>query len=693
MNRTLRIAKRFGIPALLAGVLLVLAQVVFAQPPVVPDFEVTPAAGNNCGQWTFTSHATDPDDDITSTDWNFGDGGAGNGSPVQHTFTAPGTYTVTESVTDAAGGDDLTVDTTAHGQNVTVSNPGQLIANIGATPNPAQPNATVTFSSAGSADSGAGGAITDYAWDLDGNGSYETDTGATPTASEAFATAGSHTVRLRVTDNCGATATDGVSVFVQNTPPTASWTSSPNPGTPGQAMTFDGSASADSGGGTIASYTWSWGDGTANTTTASPTAQHTFATAGQKFVTLTVTDNDGASSGGNSQLVRVNAKPTADFATSPSAIGKQINFQAVNAADDSGIASYQWDFESDGTFDATGPAATHTYGAANTYHVTLRITDNDGDFTDVVKDQVVSVTQPSPGFSFSPADPIPGQTVTLKSNSAPSTAAGHAITDTQWDFAYSPLSGNFAAAKKGTTVTTAFASSGAHTVGLKVVETGGGFAIAYRTITVNAPPKAAFTVLPRKPVQGQEITFASTSSDAEGPIAKQAWDLDGDGQYDDATAAVVTTRKLARGKHNVHLRVTDAKGATAVATVPVTVARKPLDDAPDTDRTLGFARRAWGIQVVALYVHVPSRTTVRVRCSGRGCPSGKFLKRSRKHTAVLRFKGFQGNLRGGSKITVISWRPNSLAEYFTYKVRPGYKSPLKQKRCKALAAKKYRSCG
>jgi PKD repeat protein len=692
MTRTLRIAKRLGIPALLVGVLLVLAQVVFAQPPVVPDFEVAPAPGNNCGTWTFTSNATDLDSDITSTDWTFGDGGNGNGSPVQHVFATPGTYTVTESVTDAAGGDDLTVDTTTHSQAVGVVNTGQPTANLGATPNPAQLNQTVAFSAAGSADTGAGGAIADYAWDLDGNGSYETDTGTTGSASQAFTTVGSHTVRLRVTDNCGATATDIVSVFVQNTPPTASWTSTPVPGKPGQAMTFNASASNDPGG-SIASYTWSWGDGTANTTTANPIAQHTFATAGTKIVTLTVTDNDGATSGGNTQQVRVNVKPTADFATSPSAIGKAITFQAVNGADDTGIAGYQWDFESDGTFDATGVSATHTYGAANTYHVTLRITDDDGDFTDVVKDQVVSVTQPSPGFSFSPANPIPGQTVTLSSSSAPSTAAGHAITDTQWDFNYSPLSGNFALAKAGKTVTTTFASPGPHVVGLKVIETGGGYAIAYRTITVNAPPRAAFTVRPAKPRQGQEITFLSTSTDAEGPIAKLAWDLDNDGKFDDGGGAVASTRKLKKGTHQVRLQVTDSKGATNTATLPVKVGAPPPGQPPDTTKTLGFAPRSWGIKVVALYVRVPSRTTVRLLCVGHGCPKGKFLKHSGKKGAVLRFGGFHGNLHAGSRITVVSSRTGSIAEYFTYKVRSGYKEPVKRKRCKAPGAKKYRSCG
>jgi PKD repeat protein len=690
MNRTLRFATRFALPALAAGLLLVLAQVVFAQPPVA-GFIVTPPA-NNCGAYTFTSTATDPDNDIDTIAWDFGDGGSGSGSPVQHTF-APGNYTVTQTVTDMAGGDDLTVDTATTTQGVNVANSGQPTADVNATPNPAQPNATVTLNAGASTDPGAGGGITKYEWDLNGDNVFETNTGATATTTTAFATTGFHTVRLRVTDNCGAQAQDRVDVFVNNTAPTASWNSTPSPGKPNEAMTFNASASSDAGG-SIASYTWSWGDGTPNTTTATATTQHTFATAGSRLVTLTVTDNDGASSPANTQLVRVNAKPTASFSETPnpSLLSTQVTFDASSSTDDTGIATYQWDFDGDGTFDATGATATNTYATPGTFNVKLRVTDNDGDFTDLVRPQIVQVTQPTPGFSFTPANPLPGQTITLTSSSAPSNVSGHAITDTQWDFDYSPLS-DFVLAKRGKAVTTSFATPGAHTVAVKVVETGGGFAVASRTITVNAPPRASFTVRPSKPVEGQDITFLSTSSDAEGPLAQQAWDLDNDGKYDDGSGAVASTKKLKKGTHQVHLRVTDSKGATSIATVPVKVGRKPLSPAPDILTTYGWSPRSWGTRILYLYVEVPKRTNVRIRCSGHGCPSGKFLKRSGKRATTLRFTKFAGSLHSGARVTVIGWRSGSLAEYFMLKVRGGNKAPLKVKRCKALTAKKYHSCG
>src|SRR6185503_8660574 len=48
--------------------------------------------------------------------------------------------------------------------------------------------------------------ITKHEWDLDGNGSYETNTGAGGTASHTYPSAETLKVKLRVTDNDGDTS-------------------------------------------------------------------------------------------------------------------------------------------------------------------------------------------------------------------------------------------------------------------------------------------------------------------------------------------------------------------------------------------------------------------------------------------------------------------------------------------------------
>src|SRR5262245_38993439 len=81
-------------------------------------------------------------------------------------------------------------------------------------PNPAQTGQSVSFNGSASADSD--GTITKYQWDLDGDGSFETDTGTTPTVSHTYTGTGEFVVKLRVTDNAGATGTTTRTLTVNN---------------------------------------------------------------------------------------------------------------------------------------------------------------------------------------------------------------------------------------------------------------------------------------------------------------------------------------------------------------------------------------------------------------------------------------------------------------------------------------------
>ena len=80
-----------------------------------------------------------------------------------------------------------------------------------ASPSPALKGQTVTLDASGSTDQGA---ITDYKWDLNGDGSYETDTGTTPTVTTNFQTVGAHTVGVQVTDDHNLTSTSTATVTV-----------------------------------------------------------------------------------------------------------------------------------------------------------------------------------------------------------------------------------------------------------------------------------------------------------------------------------------------------------------------------------------------------------------------------------------------------------------------------------------------
>src|SRR5207249_7657752 len=92
---------------------------------------------------------------------------------------------------------------------------------------------------------------------------------------------------------------------------------------------------------------------------------------------------------------------------------------------------------------------------------------------------------------------------------------------------------------------------------------------------VGQPPIAAFTFSPSTPVAGQPILFTSTSSDPDGSIADQAWDLNGDGSFDNGGGSTALRTFAVAGAYAVGLRVTDNNGKVAFFSRTVTVSPAP----------------------------------------------------------------------------------------------------------------------
>ncbi|MEA2002318.1 MAG: PKD domain-containing protein, partial [Actinomycetota bacterium] len=229
------------------------------------------------------SASTDPDGNIGTYEWYFGDGIYASVATTSHTYAAAGSYSVRLTVWDnEAASDDntVTVVVTAPANQSPVANAGvdQSVTDLDG--NGAEP---VTLDGTNSHD--PDGTIVSYIW-REGVPQTQIATGASPSVSFAV---GSHTVTLEVTDNEGASATDTVTVVVSppaNIPPTASFTYSCN----GLECNFDGSASTDPDG-NIGTYEWYFGDGIYASVA---TTSHTYAAAGSYSVTLEVTDDDDA---------------------------------------------------------------------------------------------------------------------------------------------------------------------------------------------------------------------------------------------------------------------------------------------------------------------------------------------------------------------------------------------------------------
>ena len=165
--------------------------------------------------------------------------------------------------------------------------------------------------------------------------------------------------------------TTGTAGEPENTLPTAAFESTVDH----LAVTVDGTASADPDG-SIAGYSWAFGDGA---TATGATADHTYAAAGTYTVTLTVTDNHGATQSISHPVTTtalpVNQAPTAAFTLTAANLAVTVDGSTSLDADGT-IAGYAWTFGDGAT--ATGATAQHTYATAGEYEVGLTVTDNTG---------------------------------------------------------------------------------------------------------------------------------------------------------------------------------------------------------------------------------------------------------------------------------------------------------------------------
>jgi len=162
------------------------------------------------------SGSSDPDGQVVSYAWNFGDGGTATVSKPGHDFLTTGTRDVTLTVTDDEGAQNSIT------KSVSVV---RTNANPTASFTASCSFLSCTFNAASSADTD--GMIASYEWSF-GDGDSETTTGAA--ASHTYGGAGGYTVTLKVTDNDGGTGTTTRNVSPVAARPIALVASSSNQG-------------------------------------------------------------------------------------------------------------------------------------------------------------------------------------------------------------------------------------------------------------------------------------------------------------------------------------------------------------------------------------------------------------------------------------------------------------------------------
>ncbi len=191
---TLTVTDSAGMPSVVSAIVVVSGtsiptNVTVTSSPVTPIAKQ--AASFTVSAMPATNHR------IVSYQFIWGDGDSNTiSSPViQHTYSQSGSYLLTVTVRD-----DL-------GQSTTINTVVTVSSGLTADFNTSKSGTTVTFDATPPISSSqVASTITDYAWDFDNDGTYDTN-GSSPVVSHDFGSNGTYKVTLRITDNHGAQQT------------------------------------------------------------------------------------------------------------------------------------------------------------------------------------------------------------------------------------------------------------------------------------------------------------------------------------------------------------------------------------------------------------------------------------------------------------------------------------------------------
>jgi PKD repeat protein len=301
-------------------------------------------------------------------------------------------------------------------------------------------------------------------------------------------------------------------------------------------------------------------------------------------------------------------------------------------------------------------------------------------------------------FGWSPTAPTPGEVVTFTAATNASGKLGDGNYD--WD-----LDGDGTVDKHGKVATWSYGAPGPVSVRLVVRGNGNRSGEAVHVVSVQAaggggpapmPPTASFTIAPASPVANQPVLFTSTSSDADGTVEEQVWDLNGDGSYDNGGGLTALRSFAQAGDYVVGLRVTDNAGLVSFDSRTLTIA--PAAATAVTTQKLGLrllspfpvvriAGRITtrGTRVRVLRVDAPVGTTLSVRCTGRGCPFRKQVRAVRTSakslTAVsVRVRRLERLLLPGVRVRIYVTKRGAVGKFTKLRFRAGH-APVRTDRC------------
>lgn len=319
---------------------------------------------NGCAPVTveFTSQAS-----ANTTDWNWDFPGGNPATSTDEnptvTYDAAGSYTVTLTVSNSAGQDEV-----IEMNYITVGD----VPAASFTSDVDVFNVDFTNTSTNPVNSGG---LT-FEWDF-GDGDSSTDESPTHT----YASDGTYEVTFVVTNDCGSKTINGQVNIV--TLPTAGFSADQTSGCAPMEVQFTNESSQNA-----ESYSWEFPGGFPSTSIEeSPIVVYNMP--GVYDVILTVTNGAGMNVSTETSYITVNAAPLTSFGFNVS--GQDVTFD--NTSDN--FTTMEWDFGDGNTSDEDSP--THTYGADGVYTVVLSTTNECGTTTST---QLIVIATEGPVAAF-----------------------------------------------------------------------------------------------------------------------------------------------------------------------------------------------------------------------------------------------------------------------------------------------------
>ena len=505
-----------------------------------------------------------------------------------HTYTAGGTFTVTATVADSAGGSaDATSSVTVHSAN---QPPSVVSFGVTSVDEGGSSTLSLTFSDADAADTHTVSVV----WgDGSSTGPVALDSTATTySTGHVYADTGTYQVGLTLDDNAGHSVTAAASVSATNVAPkVGSLTLTPASVVDHQPVTVSGDF-VDPGTADTFTLTLEWGDSTTWTQslaagTRSFSATHAYDVAGLVTIKATVTDRDNAGSSSSTSLdVLPSNHAPADLAVSTTTVVEggsttlTVSFTDAESTDTHTVAINWGDTSTDNVSlaaGATSTSPTHTYLQTGSYALAVTVTDGGG--MSVAGGTTVDVGNSAPSvgaLAFSPASVKDHETVTLNASFTDPGTADTFTTSVDWGDGTAASTQSLAAGTRSFTASHAYSAAGTYVVTVTVTDRDNGKGTQTSSLVVGQTNRTPSSLALNPTVNGSTVVVGATFADPDLLDTHTATVTWGDETTTLSLAAGATSFMAshaypASGTYTVSATVTDASGASASASVQVVV--------------------------------------------------------------------------------------------------------------------------